>query len=158
KTDSGFTYEASVPWSSIRMAHPMTGAKIGLEVGRSIGGNSFMDLTGRDPDVVSNLLSVTLVNSVATDEQGGGEQEPVFLSVQIGDEKPLLVPTNVSPDSDYWWLDRVTRFPIQLTKGEYPLNYSYAGTGKDGISKVDAFYIQPVQPQRVFKLPDGRFI
>nr|MBA3868904.1 hypothetical protein [Anaerolineae bacterium] len=70
----------------------------------------------------------------------------------------LLVPTNVSPDSEYWWLDRVTRFPIRLTKGEYPLRYSYAGTEPEGLSKVDAFYIQPVQPQRVFKLSDGRII
>ncbi|MEP6985946.1 MAG: sugar-binding protein, partial [Chloroflexota bacterium] len=158
KTDSGFTYEASVPWSSIKMAHPEVGAKIGLEVGRSIGGNSFMDLTGRDPDVISNLLPVTLVDSLAPDEAVGGEQSPVFLSVQIADEKPLLVPTNVSPDSEYWWLDRVTRFPIRLTKGEYPLRYSYAGTEPEGLSKVDAFYIQPVQPQRVFKLSDGRII
>ena len=132
--------------------------KVGLEIGRSVGGNSFMDLTGRDPDVISNLLPVTLVDSISVGEQAAGEQEPIFLSVQIGDEKPLLVPTNVSPDSEYWWLDRVTRFPIRLTKGQYPLRYSYAGTGSDGLSKVDAFYIQPAQPQRVFKLPDGRLI
>jgi len=158
KTDTGFIYETSVPWSSIRMTHPTPGMKIGLEVGRTIGGNSFMDLTGRDPDVTANLLPITLVDSLSASEQTGGEQEPVFLSVQIGDEKPLLVPTNVSPDSDYWWLDRVTRFPIRLTKGQYPLQYSYAGTGSDGLSKVDAFYIQPVQPQRILKLLDGRLI
>jgi hypothetical protein len=158
KTDNGFIYEASIPWSSIKMSAPQVGKKIGLEVGRSIGGNSFMDLTGRDPDVISNLLPVTLVDSLTTSEQQTGEQEPVFLSVQISDEKALLVPTNVSPDSDYWWLDRVTRFPIRLTKGQYPLRYSYAGTGKDGLSKVDAFYIQPVKPERVFKLPDGQLV
>ncbi len=158
KTDTGFVYEASIPWSSIRMTHPTSGMKIGLEVGRTIGGNSFMDLTGRDPDVTANLLPITLVDSLSASEQTGGEQEPVFLSVQIGDEKPLLVPTNVSLDSDYWWLDRVTRFPIRLTKGQYPLQYSYAGIGSDGLSKVDAFYVQPVQPRRIFKLLDGQLI
>ncbi len=158
KTDNGFIYEAAVPWVSIKLLHPQVGMKIGLEVGRSIGGNSFMDLTGRDPDVISNLLPVTLVDSLNTAEQAAEEQEPIFLSVQIGDEKPLLVPTNVSPDSEYWWLDRVTRFPIRLTMGQYPLRYSYAGTGQDQLSKVDAFYVQPSQPQRVFKLPDGQLI
>ena len=157
KTDNGFIYEASVSWFSIRLLHPQVGMKIELEVGRCIGGNSFMDLTGPDPDVISNLLPVvTLVDSYTTSNEASGEQEPVFLSVQIGDEKPMLVPTNVSPDSEYWWLDRVTRFPIRLIKGEYPLRYAYAGTGKDGLSKVDAFYVQPTQPQRVFKLPDGQ--
>ncbi len=158
RTDHGFIYEASVPWASIKMMRPQIGAKIGLEVGRSIGGNSFMDLTGRDPDVTSNLLSITLVDAVPEGQQVEGEQEPIFLNVQIGDEKPLLVPTNVSPDSDYWWLDHITRFPIRLTKGEYPLRYSFAGNNQDGLSKVDAFYVQPVQPQRVFKLPDGGHI
>ncbi len=158
QTDNGFIYEASIPWVSIKIPRPQTGMTIGLEIGRSIGGNSFMDLTGRDPDVASNLLPVTLVESSVTDEQAAGQQEPVFLRVQIGDENPLLVLTNVSPDSDYWWLDRVTRFPVRLTQGLHPLRYAYAGTGQDGLSKVDAFYLQPVKPQRVFKLPDGRLI
>ncbi len=158
ETDNGFIYEAAIPWTSIRMSQPQVGSKIGLEVGRSIGGNSFMDLTGQDPDVVSNLLPITLVDSLSTEQQAAREQEPIFLSVQIGDENPLLVPTNVSPDSEYWWLDRVTRFPIRLTEGEYPLHYAYAGTGQDGLSKVDAFYVQPVKPQRKFQLSDGRLI
>lgn len=158
ETDNGFIYEAAIAWESIKMSQPVVGSKIGLEVGRSIGGNSFMDLTGQDPDVVSNLLPVTLVDSLSTNQQVESEQEPVFLSVQIGDENPLLVPTNVSPDSDYWWLDRVTRLPIRLTKGEYPLLYAYAGTGPEGLSKVDAFYVQPVKPQRTFQLIDGRLI
>src|SRR5205085_694252 len=96
-----------------------------------------------------------LVDAQSSEDSAAGAQEPVFLRVQVGDEEPLLVPTNVSPDSEYWWLDRVTRFPVRLTKGEYPLRYAYAGAGVDGLSKVDAFYIQPVRPQRVFQLADG---
>lgn len=154
-TETGFVYEVAVPWQAVRIPNPIPGMIIGLEAGRSVGGNSFMDLTGRDPDIGSNLLPVMLTDGSAQAKLSG-PQEPVFLRVQIGDEPPLLVPTSVSPDRDYWWLDRVTRFPLQLGKGTYPLRYGYAGAGKDGQSKVDAFYLQPTKARRTFKLPDGR--
>jgi hypothetical protein len=157
QNDHGFTYEAAIPWTSLHIT-PESGMTLGIEAGRGIGGNSFMDLTGRDPDVTSNLLPAILIDAGGEGAQAVASQEPIFLRVQIGDEPPLLVPTNVSPDSDYWWLDRVTRFPLRLTQGEYPLRYAYAGTSADGLSKVDAFYVQPVKPGREFLLPNGSHI
>jgi len=157
KTETGFVYEAAVPWSSLKMA-PKPEMNLGIEVGRSIGGNSFMDLTGRDPDISSNLQPAVLIDAQGDDAANTQSQEPIYLRVELGDEEPMLVATSVSPDSDYWWLDRVTRFPVRLAQGEYPLRYSYAGTNPDGLSKVDAFYIQPVKPQRQFQLADGRQI
>lgn len=157
ESDTGFDYEAAIPWASLRIS-PRADLPLGLEVGRSIGGNSFMDLTGRDPDVSSNLLPVALIDAQNDAAAASGSQDPIFLRVQVGDEEPILVSTNVSPDSEYWWLDRVTRFPVRLAKGQYPLQYGYSGTNPDGVSKVDAFYIQPVKPQRTFTLPDGRRI
>lgn len=157
QNDHGFTYEAAIPWTSLHIT-PESGMTLGIEAGRGIGGNSFMDLTGRDPDVTSNLLPAVLIDPGGEGAQVVGSQEPIFLRVQIGDEAPLLVPTNVSPDSDYWWLDRVTRFPLRLTQGDYSLRYAYAGTSADGLSKVDAFYVQPVKPQREFLLSDGSHV
>ncbi len=159
KQQSGFVYEAAFPWESVGIRTLTPGLRIGIEAGRGVGGNSFMDLTGRDPDIGSNLLPVVLTDGSPV-PGGARADDVVFLRVQIGSEPALLVTTNVSPDRDYWWLDRVTRFPVQLAKGLHRLSYSYAGTGQtdDSLSKVDAFYLQPVTAERTFALRDGRQI
>lgn len=156
--DGGYRYEAAIPWPAVGLdGPPSAGMRIGFEAGRGIGGNAFMDLTGRDPDVASNLLSLTLVN-------GGEDVElavppEVALSVRLNDGDPTIIPQSVSPDTDYFWLDLVTAEPITLSEGEQILRFAYAGeegSANPGLSKVDAFYLQPAVGSRTFVLPDGR--
>lgn len=155
--EGGYLYEAAVPWESLGIDDPQAGRQIGLEIGRGIGGNSFMDLTGRDPDIASNLLQVTLVEpGMVTTDLTAPE---VFLEVRLDDGDPILIPQTVSPDSDYFWLDQVTALPVHLEPGEHMLRYRYVGgdnaTENPGIAKVDAFYVQPATARRAFVHPDG---
>ena len=155
----GYTYEAAIPWEALRVRDVAAGKVIGVEAGRGVGGNSFMDLTGRDPDIAGNLLPVELVDATGTGAQAeSAPSEPVFLRVEFGDQQPVLVAQSVSPDRDYWWLDYVIRQPILLKPGEYRLRYAYAGAGEDGVSRVDAFYLQPAVGRRTVRHPDGRLI
>jgi hypothetical protein len=151
---AGYTYEASIPWSSLDVDAPTAGITIGFEAGRGVGGNSFMDLTGRDPDVPSNLLELTLT---APDAQIATDAPEVALEVRLNDLDGVDVPQTISPDTDYFWLDLVQSEPVQLVEGENTIRYRYAGAESEnpGLSKVDAFYLQPVVARRVFELPDG---
>jgi hypothetical protein len=48
---------------------------------------------------------------------------------------------------------------VRLEAGEHTIRYEYAGeegSAAPGLSKVDAFYLQPAVGQRTFALPDGR--
>jgi hypothetical protein len=155
KTDSGYIYEASIPWASVGVTNPQAGQTIGIEVGRGIGGNSFMDLTGRDPDIAQNLLAMTLIDGNTNAAQTNAIPQPVFLQIQIDDAAPILVPESVSPDFDYLWLDSVTIRPIHLSIGVHTLRYAYAGASDDGLSKVDAFLLQAVVGRRTYRQPDG---
>ncbi len=156
--DGGYIYEAAVPWEALEIDNPQPGRKIGLEIGRGIGGNAFMDLTGRDPDIASNLLQVTLVEPGTV--TGDLTAPEVFLEVRLDDEDPILMPQTISPDSDYFWLDQVTEIPLHLTPGQHILRYRYVGgdtaTENPGVAKIDAFYLQPVIARRVFSHLDGR--
>ena len=140
------------------MEAPQAGQRIGLEVGRGIGGNSFMNLTGRDPDVPANLLALVLTTPET--DAGSLAAPEVALQVRLDDGDPVLLPQTISPDSDYFWLDRVTAEPVHLEPGTHTLRYEYAGQGgseqNPGLAKVDAFYLQPAVARRVFALPDGR--
>lgn len=158
QAEGGYYYEASIPWKSIGVQNPAAGTVIGLEAGRSIGGNSFMTLTGRDPDIALNLLPVTLAEAGTGAEQAAPPAEPIFLQTQLDDSTPLLVAESTSPDRDYFWLDRVWRQPLRLTEGLHRLRYAYAGAAADGLSKVDAFLLQPVTARRSFRLPNGTLI
>lgn len=158
KTASGYIYEASIPWASIGVTNPHSGQTIGIEVGRGIGGNSFMDLTGRDPDIAQNLLAMTLTEANSTTAQANAVPQPVFLQVQIDETAPVLVPESVSPDFDYFWLDSVTIQPIHLSSGTHTLRYAYAGASDDGLSKVDAFLLQAVTGQRTYRQPNGTLV
>lgn len=153
----GYTYEASIPWSVIDVRDPQPGSRIGFEAGRGIGGNSFMDLTGRDPDVAANLLLLTLT---APDVAANlGETPAVALEVRVDSGGEFLLEESVSPDSDFFWLDRVTSDPLRLDAGEHIIRYQYAGeegATNPGLSKIDAFVLYPVIGRRVVALPNGQ--
>lgn len=157
-TDGGYTYEAAIPWSSLDIEAPAAGTQFGFEAGRSVGGNSFMDLTGRDPDVAANLLTLMLAEPGV--ELAGNVAPQVALDVRVNDGDTITIPESVSPDSDHFWLDLVTETPVQLVEGENIIRYRYAGDEGEnpGISAVDAFYIQPVTARRLLQHPDGRTI
>jgi hypothetical protein len=157
--DGGYLYEGRVPWESLNVDNPASGMVIGFEVGRGIGGNSFMDLTGRDPDVPSNLLQITLVDEDTPLESLA--PPAVFLDVQLDDGESALLPQTISPDSEYFWLDLTSPVPVRLEAGEHTLRYRYAGESSEnpanpGLAKVDAFYLQPATARRTFTHPDGR--
>lgn len=156
--DGGYTYEVAIPWSSLDVEQPTAGQQLGFEAGRGIGGNSFMDLTGRDPDVPGNLL--TLMLAEAGMDAAASVAPDVALDVRINDGETITLPESVSPDSDYFWLDLLTPQPVRLNAGENTIRYRYAGESGDnpGLSKIDAFYIQPVTARRVFQHPAGRTI
>ncbi len=156
--DGGYTYEAAVPWKSLDVEQPAAGRQIGFEAGRGIGGNSFMDLTGRDPDVPANLLALMLVEPGM--DTAAAVAPDVALDVRLNDDSSIILPQTVSPDSDYFWLDLLTPQAIRLNVGENTIRYRYAGEGGNnpGLSKVDAFYLQPAIARRVLKHPDGRTI
>lgn len=156
--DGGYSYEASLPWASLGVEAPQAGMQIGFEAGRGVGGNTFMDLTGRDPDVAANLLQLMLVEPGMDSAASTAPQ--VALEVRLGSEDEVVIPQSVSPDSDYFWLDLVTAAPVHLTAGEVTIRYGYAGeeSANPGSSKVDTFYLQPAVAQRVWQTPDGRTI
>ncbi|MBE2271257.1 MAG: hypothetical protein IAE80_23690 [Anaerolinea sp.] len=154
---AGYTYEAAIPWAALDIDAPQAGMRLGFEAGRGIGGSSFMDLTGRDPDVAANLLQLTLTAPGMDAELGGAPN--VALDVRIDQNDTFTLPESTSPDADYFWLDLVTPQPVRLEAGDHTIRYEYAGdedTGNPGLSKIDAFYLQPVVGRRVYALPDGR--
>jgi hypothetical protein len=153
--EGGYTFEAAIPWSALDIEQPTAAMQFGLEVGRGVGGNSFMDLTGRDPDVAANLLTLMLAEPEM--DAAASLTPQVALDVRINDSDPYIIPETTSPDSDFFWLDLVTLEPIRLTEGENTIRYRYAGEEAEnpGSSKIDAFYIQPVTARSVFQMPDG---
>jgi hypothetical protein len=153
---AGYTYEAAIPWETLGVSGPQPGHRIGLEIGRGIGGNSFMNLTGRDPDIAANLLQLTL--TAPGMDSALGESPEVALEVRLDREDAVVIPQSVSPDSDFFWLDLVTPQPVTLAAGEHTIRYEYAGgtgTSNPGISKIDAFYLQPVVGRNVLRLMNG---
>ncbi|MEO8391592.1 MAG: sugar-binding protein, partial [Chloroflexota bacterium] len=156
---TGYSFEAALPWSALGFkTPPQAGAQLGFEAGRGIGGNTFMDLTGRDPDVPANLLKLMLV---APGMAASASTAPkVALEVTFANEKAVTIPESISPDSDFFWLDKVTDQPVHLTPGAYTLRYRYAGetSSNPGKSKVDAFYLQPAVARRLLQLPNGKVI
>lgn len=156
---AGYTYEAAIPWAVLGMDNPQAGSRIGFEAGRGFGGNSFMDLTGRDPDVAANLLQLTLTAPGA--DASLGEAPQVALEVRVDREDSVVLQESISTDSDYFWLDLVSPQPLTLSAGEHTIRYEYAGaegSSNPGLSKIDAFYLQPAVARRVFALADGRQI
>lgn len=155
--DGGYRYEAAIPWKSIGIDAAEPGMTFGLEVGRSIGGNSFMNLTGRDPDIALNLLPISLTGG--SDGEAVPEvREPIFLNVSLNGQAVVPVAQSLSTDRDYFWLDPVWREPKFLAVGEHKIRFEFAGTGANDLSKVDAFLLQAAVGRRSYRLPDGRVV
>lgn len=161
-TGDGYLYEAALPFRSLRVDSPQSGRTLGIEIGRGIGGDSFLDLTGADPDAAANLADLILVNQLSDlDALGGTEAvlssgtEAVALGVSIDGGAQIVVPANTSPDRRYLWLDRVSETPVHLDAGPHTLSLTYAGTEPGRRVVIDGFLIQPVAAQRVFEGPDG---
>lgn len=155
-TEASYLYEAAIPWRALEVVEAHAGMEIGFEAGRGIGGNSFMNLTGRDPDVAGNLLKLLLVE---TGDVSDIAETPQFaLELRVNNHPTHLLSAVVSLDSDYFWLDLALSAPLRLQTGENTLRYRYVGddTENPGLVKVDAFYIQPVTARRVFQHPDGQ--
>ncbi|MBN2472015.1 MAG: hypothetical protein JXN59_14940 [Anaerolineae bacterium] len=157
--EDGYHYEAAIPWAALKLDSPAAGNTIGLECGRGIGGSAFMDLTGRDPDIAANLLQIMLVEPDTQVDLSSVPQ--ITLQVQLDDHPAFDLPETVSPDSAYFWLDRVTPDPVRLEAGEHTIRYrtvSSTDASNPGLSKLDAFYLQPAVARRAFLAPDGREI
>ncbi len=162
ETENGYIYEAAIPFDSLRTRPPQIGTIMGIEAGRGLGGDSFLDLTGADPDTAANLANLIFVEQLSDlDEMGGVEQvlnsaaNAVAFSVTINDGEPIIVPANTSPDRRYLWLDLVGNGPVYLEAGPIQLTVSYAGTEPLRRAMIDGFLIQPVEARRVFAHPDG---
>jgi len=161
-TGDGYIYEAALPWRSLRIRNVAAGQVMGIETGRGIGGDSFLDLTGADPDVAANLARLMLVNDLGDLEELGGADavlsaaaNALALSVSIDGGEPLIIPANTSPDRRYLWLDLAGDGPVRLEAGTHTLAVTYAGTEELRRVAVDGFLVQPVVAQRVFAGPDG---
>ncbi|HVO70649.1 MAG TPA: sugar-binding protein [Aggregatilineaceae bacterium] len=158
----GYIYEAKLPFRSLRVDDPQPGKVIGFEAGRGIGGDSFFDLTGADPDTASNLAHLILISQLSDLEALGGAEtvlsggaNAIALGVSLDDGPQLVVPSNTAPDRRYLWLDRVSTDPIHLAAGPHVLSVTYAGTEPNRRGAIDGLLIQPVVAQRVFEGPDG---
>jgi len=158
----GYIYEAKLPFQSLRVRDVKAGKVMGFEAGRGVGGDSFLDLTGADPDTPANLARLILVNALSDlDAQGGAEEvlskgeNAIALSVTLDGGDPVIVPANTAPDRRYLWLDLVGEGPVTLQAGEHTLHLTYAGLEPKRRVAVDGFLIQPVVAERVFAGPDG---
>ncbi len=161
-TGDGYIYEARLPWRSLRVRNVQTGRVMGIEVGRGIGGDSFLDLTGADPDTPANLARLMLVNTLSDlDEMGGAEEvlasgeRAIAVGLALDGGERIVVPANTAPDRRYLWLDVAGNGPMSLEAGTHTLHVSYAGTEPLRRVAVDGFLIQPVIAQRVFAGLDG---
>lgn len=163
-TEDGYVYEAALPWRSMRVRsnHITAGHVMGIEAGRGIGGDSFLDLTGADPDTPANLAQLILVDALSDlDALGGAEtvlstaESAVALGVTVDGGEQLVLPANTAEDRRYLWLDRVGEGPLMLQAGAHTMIVTYAGSEPLRRINVDGFLIQPVIAQRVFEGPDG---
>lgn len=162
ETGDGYIYEARLPFESMRISDVRAGMEMRIEAGRGFGGNSFLDLTGADPDTAANLARLLLVNELADLEALGGAEEvlsaaenAIALGVALDDGPMWVVPANTAEDRRYLWLDPVTRDPVTLEAGEHTLTVTYAGSDDRRRASIDGFLIQPVLAERVFETPDG---
>lgn len=161
-TGDGYIYEAKLPFVSLRTRAVTAGKTLGLEVGRGIGGDSFLNLTGADPDTASNLAKLILVNDLSDLDAMGGVAEvlesssrALAIGVTLDGGDPVIVPANTAPNRRYLWLDLVGDGPLTLDAGGHVLQVTYAGLEPLRRVDVDGFLIQPVVAQRVFEGPDG---
>ncbi|MBN2305658.1 MAG: hypothetical protein JXQ72_14335, partial [Anaerolineae bacterium] len=162
--EDGYIYEAALPWRSLRIRNNdvAAGQVMGIEAGRGLGGDSFLDLTGSDPDTPANLAQLILVNELSDlDDLGGAEtvlssaESAVALGVTLDGGEQMVLPANTAVDRRYLWLDRIVDDPVILEAGEHTMIVTYAGSDPKRRINVDGFLIQPVIALRVFEGPDG---
>lgn len=161
-TDGGYVYEAALPWESLRARGVQAGTEMRIEAGRGFGGNSFMNLSGADPDSAANLVPLLLLDGASTPEvtQSSASSEPLAadslaLSVQFNGGETWTLPQVVSPDRDYLWLDLLTPQPVSLTQGTHMLRFSYAGSAPEGTTIVDGVLLHPAVATKTLRGPEG---
>lgn len=162
ETGDGYSYEARLPFDAMRIGEVRAGMEMRIEAGRGFGGNSFLDLTGADPDTAANLARLLLVNDLADLEALGGAEavmsaadNAIALGVALDDGPIWVLPANTAEDRRYLWLDPITPDPVTLAAGEHTLTLTYAGSDDRRRASIDGFLIQPVVAERVFETPDG---
>jgi hypothetical protein len=160
QTETGYRYEAALPFQALGTLAPEAGRKAGFEVGRGAAGGGFMDWTGRDPDSAQNLAPLVLVTeppqaAAASRQQVQGPGD-VALTVAVDGHEVARVEEAVSPDSDYLWLDRITGLPLHLSAGTHTIRLTGSGTDTGRASVVDALMLVPVKQHKVLESPDGR--
>jgi len=162
ESGGGYVYEAVLPLRSLGIDDPAVGKIVGIEIGRGIGGDSFLDLTGTDPDTASNLPDLILINTLSDlDALGGAESilaggtDAIALGITLDTGEQIVLPSNTAPDRRYLWLDQVGSSPVSLEAGSHTLSLTYAGTEPSRRAVIDGFLIQPVVAQRIFTGPDG---
>jgi hypothetical protein len=159
--EGGYIYEAALPWESIGGRTIAVGQQLGIEAGRSFGGNSFLDLSGRDPDSANSLIPVLIVERAgqvlaptAVAEAANGPNS-VALGIAIDGAAPIALPQQIAPDRDYLWLDQVGSAPLRLTAGQHTLRLTYAGRDPQRSTIIDAFLLSPAIVTQRFTGPDG---
>ncbi len=162
ESGDGYVYEARLPFRSMRVGDVRSGQVMRVEVGRGFGGDSFLDLTGADPDTPANLARLILVDDLADLEAYGGADDvlsaaanTVALGVALNGGPVWVIPANTAEDRRYLWLDLVSPEPVMLDAGAHTLTVTYAGRDDRRRASIDGFLIQPVVAERVFETPDG---
>jgi hypothetical protein len=157
----GYIYEAALPWESIGGRMIAEGQRLGIEAGRGFGGNSFLDLSGRDPDSATNLIPLLIVERAgqaptptAVAEAATGP-DSVALGIALDGGEPIVLPQQLSPDRDYLWLDQVGSAPLRLTIGQHTLRLTYAGRDPNRSTIIDAFLLSPAVVTQHFAGTDG---
>ena len=159
---NGYIYEARLPFASMRISDVRAGKEMRIEAGRGFGGESFLDLTGADPDTAANLARLLLVNDLADLDVLGGAEEvmsaaenAIALGVTLDGGETWALPANTAEDRRYVWLDLIAPEPVTLASGEHTLTLTYVGSDDRRRASIDGFLIQPVIAERVFETPDG---
>ena len=159
KVEGGYTYEAALPWESLNRVEATSDRALAFEAGMGFG-NAFIDWTGRDPDVASNLAPLRLVDVLSTAGSQPGETPQaeagaVAFGVTLDGSEPTVVSQSTSPDRDYLWLDRVFEGAVSLTAGEHRVELTYAGQQLDAAAEIDALVFVPAVVCRDFEKPAG---
>lgn len=161
-TDSGYIYEAALPWESLGTRGVQVDKQVRIEAGRGFGSNSFMDISGGDPDSATNLVPLRLVTAVDALQPSAQSATSTFddpaaiaLGLTLDQGEPLVVPQAVSPDRDYLWLDRATPQPLMLTEGQHTLRLTYAGSDRERSAIVDGILLQPAVATKTLRGTGG---
>jgi hypothetical protein len=157
----GYIYEAALPWESIGGRAIAVGQRLGIEAGRGFGGNSFLDLSGRDPDSATNFILLLIVEragqvpAATPVAAAAAGSDSVALSIALDGAAPIALPQQVAPDRDYLWLDQVGSAPLRLTAGQHTLRLTYASRDPQRSTIIDAFLLSPAIVTQRFTGPAG---